>query len=98
MIPLTPTQFVNKSRELGIYMPRCGPDAAAMLQKLIAEPLPLQIGQRDGYGHAVKAPVKMPIGPLIAQGLAMLDGLLYRATQKGVKWIEDLKKNQMIAL
>ncbi len=39
----------------------------------------------------------MPIGPLITQGLAMLDGQLYRATQKGVKWIEDLKKHQMIA-
>jgi hypothetical protein len=94
---MTPTQFVNKCRELGIYMPRCGPDAAATLQKLITEPLPLQIGQRDGYGHASKAPVKMPIGPLIAQGLAMLDGLLYRATQKGVEWIEDLKKHQMIS-
>ena len=94
---MTPTQFVNKARKLGIDKPRCGPDAAAMLQKLISEPLVLQIGQRDGYGHAVKAPVKMPIGPLITQGLAMLDGQLYRATQDGVKWIEDLKKHQMIA-
>lgn len=94
---MTPTQFVNKARKLGIDKPRCGPDAASMLQKLITEPLALQIGQRDGYGHAVKMPVKMPIGPLITQGLAMLDGQLYRATQKGVKWIEDLKKHQMIA-